>query len=64
MVTDFRLSVTCDDISPNHGVNKHALSASCRSPVESVPAGFLLLHGGDGGEAEPAEPHRDQSSRL
>lgn len=43
--------------------NVYAIVSS-RSPIESVSAGFLLLHGGDGGEAEPAESHRDQSSRL
>lgn len=43
---------------------RSTLLVSSRSPAQSVSAGLLLLHGGDGGEAEPAEPHGDQSARL
>lgn len=46
------------------GTEQHQCLVSCRSPAQSVSTGFLLLHGGNGGEAEPAEPHRDQSSCL
>lgn len=60
----FCIYVTHDGFLESHGVKQHILLVSCRSPIESVSAGFLLLHSGDGGEAEPAEPHGDQSSCL
>lgn len=40
------------------------LLLSRRSLPEGVSAGLLVLHGGDGGEAEPAEPLRHESPRL
>lgn len=40
------------------------LLLSSRSPPESVSTGLLMLHGGDGGEAEPAESLGHERSRL